>query len=135
VALLVEVYAMLKTLITKLAKTLFRPKYNPGYQTRVYPRLGEMIIVHDTLDFGPTAMADELLPTYDFWLSDETPDTDLLAHSYHEDTFTLDSSPDINPASGLPMMDALFDVAGNVYGMNSCEIDCTHSSFETDAFI
>lgn len=34
---------MLKTLIAKLAKSLFRPKYNPGYQTRVYPRLGEMI--------------------------------------------------------------------------------------------
>ena len=44
VGLPVEVQVMLKTLIAKLAKSLFRPKYNPGYQTRVYPRLGEMIV-------------------------------------------------------------------------------------------
>lgn len=126
---------MLKTLIAKLAKNLFRPQYNPGYQTRIYPRLGEMIIVHDTLDFGPIAMADELLPTYDFWLSDETAGTDLLANSYHENSCTLDSSPDINPASGLPMMDTLLDVAGNLYGINSGETDCILTLVETDLFI
>lgn len=101
---------MLKTLIAKLAKSLFRPKYNPGYQTRVYPRLGEMIIIHDSLDFGPIATADELKPIDDFWLSDEMPDTGLLTHNDCEDVFTFDSLPGINPASGLPMMDGLLDV-------------------------
>lgn len=109
---------MLKTLIAKLAKTLFHPQYNPGYQTRVYPRLGEMIIVHDTLDFGPIATADELKPINDIWLSDEA--------------FAFDSFPSINPANGLQMMDGLLDIAGNVYGMNDCGTDCTHTSFETD---
>ena len=126
---------MLKTLIAKLAKTLFRPQYNPGYQTRVYPRLGEMIIVHDTLDFGPIATANELKPIDDFWLSDEVPDTSLLADSLCDETFAFDSLPVINPASGLPMMDGILDVAGNIYGMSNCEIDCTDTSFTNDMFI
>lgn len=128
---------MLNTLIAKLAKSLFRPKYNPGYQTRVYPRLGEMIIVHDSLDFGPIATADELKPIDDFWLSDEMPDTGLLTHNDCENVFTIDSLPGINPASGLPMIDGLLDVAGNLYGMSDfdCESDFTHTSFDTDTFI
>lgn len=127
---------MLKTLIAKLTKSLLRPKFNPGYQTRVYPRLGEMIIVHDSLDFGPIAKADELKQIDDFWLSDEMPDTCLLTHNYCEDVFT-DSLPGINPASGLPMMDGLLDIAGNLYGMCDFDIgtDFTHTSFDTDTFI
>ena len=128
---------MLKTLIAKLAKSLFRQKYNPGYQTRVYPRLGEMIIVHDSLDFGPIATVDELKPIKDFWLSDEMPDTGLFTHNDCEDVFTFDSLPGINPASGLPMMDGLLDVAGNLYGMSDfdCGSDFTHTSFDTDTCI
>ncbi len=128
---------MLKTLIAKLAKSLLRPKFNPGYQTRVYPRLGEMIIVHDSLDFGPIATADELKPINDFWLSDEMPDTALLTHNDCEDVFTVDLLPGINPASGLPMMDGLLDVAGNIYGMRDFDggSDFTHASFDTDTFI
>ncbi|HZX18533.1 MAG TPA: hypothetical protein VFF22_16905 [Pseudomonas sp.] len=71
---------MLNTLIAKLTTSLLRPKFNPGYQTRVYPRLGEMVIVHDSLDFGPIATADELKPIDDFWLNDEMPITGLLTH-------------------------------------------------------
>lgn len=123
---------MLITLITKLAKNLFRSKYTPGYQTRVYPRLGEMIVIHDTLDYGPIATADELQPFNDIWLSDEMPDTGSLSDSYCDEAFSLDSFPSINPANGLPMMDGILDVAGNVYGMSDCGTECTHSSFETD---
>lgn len=128
---------MLNTLIAKLTKSLLRPKFNPGYQTRVYPRLGEMLIVHDSLDFGPIATADELKPIEDFWLSDEMPITGLPNHNYREDVFAFDSLPGINPASGLPMMDRLLDVAGNLYGMSDfhCERDFTHTSFGTDTFI
>jgi hypothetical protein len=96
-----------------------------------------MVIVHDSLDFGPIATADELKPIDDFWLSDEMPITGLLIHNYCEDVFAFDSLPGINPASGLPMMDGLLDVAGNLYGMSDvhCESDFTHTSFGTDTFI
>ena len=35
-----------------------------------------------------------------------------------EDTFGNISSSDVNPASGLPMMDDSMDVAGNPFGMD-----------------
>ena len=128
---------MLNTLIAKLTKSLLRPKFNPGYQTWVYPRLGEMVIVHDSLDFGPIATADELKLIDDFWLSNEMPITGLLTHNYCEDVFAFDSLPGINPASELPMMDGLLDVAGNLYRMSHfhCESDFTHTSFGTGTFI
>lgn len=72
---------MLITLIVKFTKNLFRPKYTPGYQTRVYPRLGEMIVIHDTPDIGLIATADGLQHINDIWLSDEMPDTDSIADS------------------------------------------------------
>lgn len=126
---------MLKTLIAKLSKSLFRPKYNPGYQTRAYPRLGEMIIIHDSLDFGPIATADEPKPIDDCWLSYDVPDTCCMADSLCDDAFATDSSPGVNPASGLPMMDGFMDVAGNMYGMNNFEIDGTDTLFATGEFI
>ena len=114
---------MLKTLITKLAKTLFRPRLNPGYQTRVYPKLGEMAVIHDTLDFGPIATASELQQIKDIWISNELPDIGALSGSWFDEAIAFDAFPTINPGSGLPMTDGILDVAGNVYGMSDCGTD------------
>ncbi|WP_457570844.1 hypothetical protein [Desulfovulcanus sp.] len=40
-----------------------------------------------------------------------------------------DSGFDINPATGLPMMDSCFDIAGNVFGTSSDD-DMFSSSFD-----
>lgn len=65
------------------------------------------------------------------------PGTGLLTHNDCEDVFTFDSLPGINPASGLPMMDGLLDVAGNLYGVSDfdSETNFTHTSFDTDTLI
>ena len=114
---------MLIHLIAKLAKTLSSPKYNPGYQTKVYPKLGEMVVTHDTLEFGPTATAAQLQQINDIWLSDEKPETGLLSGIWRNEALVFDSFPTINPTNGLPMMDGVLDVAGDVYGMSDCEAD------------
>lgn len=40
----------------------------------------------------------------------------------------MDSGPSVNPASGLPMMDSMIDVAGNPYGTD------LHDTFGDDGF-
>ena len=114
---------MLKTLITKLAKTLFRPRFNPGCQTRVYPKPDEMVVIQDTLDFGPIATASELQQIHDIWLSDELPDIGALSGSWCDEALAFDAFPTINPGNGLPMTDGILDVAGNVYEMSDCGTD------------
>lgn len=62
---------MLKHLFATFLKSLLHPEFNPGYQTRIYPTLGEVIVLHDSLDFGLTATDDQLEPMADFWKGDE----------------------------------------------------------------
>lgn len=50
-------------------------------------------------------------------------DSSLLSHAF-------DSSPGINPASGLPMLDSAIDVGGNPYGSDA--VTSTFSSFDDD---
>ncbi|MBT8763101.1 hypothetical protein KFV02_04060 [Desulfohalobiaceae bacterium Ax17] len=45
-----------------------------------------------------------------------------------------DSDCDINPATGLPMMDSCFDIAGNVFGTNSDDDMFLASSSFDDQF-
>lgn len=70
---------MLKHLFATLLKNLLRPRFNPGYQTRIYPTLGEVIVLHDTLDFGLIATDDQLERMAAFWKGDE--DAGLLLAS------------------------------------------------------
>lgn len=65
---------MLKALIAKLSKNLFRKKYNPGFKTRIYPTLGESILIHDTLDFSPTSKSKNNEYSKELWLDDKTDD-------------------------------------------------------------
>ncbi|UUY07341.1 hypothetical protein LRS11_16130 [Pseudomonas sp. J452] len=67
---------MLKHLFATLFKSPLRPRFNPGYQTKIYPTLGEVIILHDSLDFGLTATDDQLNRITEFWKGDE--DADIL---------------------------------------------------------
>lgn len=109
---------MLKSLLIKLANKLFHSKHNPGYQTRVYPTLGEMVVIHDTLDFGPTATASQTQQIKDIWLNDEESEIFRPCDDWHAEYFELDLLPTINPANGLPMINGIIDAAGNLYGMN-----------------
>lgn len=109
---------MLKSLLTKLTNNLFHSKHNPGYQTRVYPTLGEMVVIHDTLDFGPTATVSQIQRIKDIWLNDEEPEIFRPCDDWRAEDFELDSLPTINPANGLLMINGVIDVAGNLYGMN-----------------
>ncbi len=109
---------MMKFLLTKLANNLFRPKHNPGYQTRVYPTLGEMVIIHDTLDSGSTATASKMQQINDIGLNDEEPEFFTPCDHWRAEEIELYSPSDINPANGLPMINGVIDVAGNPYGMN-----------------
>ncbi len=109
---------MMKFLLTKLANNLFRPKHNPGYQTRVYPTLGEMVIIHDTLDSGSTATVRKMQQINDIGLNDEEPESFTSCDHWRAEEIELYSPSDINPANGLPMINGVIDVAGNPYGMN-----------------
>ena len=111
---------MLKSLFTKLAKYIFLPKHNPGYQTRAYPTLGEMVIIHDTLDSGSTATASQMKRINDIWLNDEQTEIFTPCDEWRSEDVELYSTPTINPANGLPMIDGVIDVAGNPYGLNDC---------------
>lgn len=62
---------MLKHLLATLLKSLLRPRFNPGYQTRIYPTRGEVIVLHDSLDFGLIATDDQLERIAEFWKGDE----------------------------------------------------------------
>ncbi len=114
---------MLKNLITMLTGNLFSKKNNPGYQTRIYPRLGEAVTIHDTLDFGPIATFQEFEHLNDFWLSDEIGEIIPQKDSWPEHEFDFGSIHSFNPANGLPMMDDCIDIAGNMYGMSDSSTD------------
>ncbi len=43
--------------------------------------------------------------------------------------FSLDNGPDINPATGLPMVDATMDVQGNPYGFDSDSIFDSNNTY------
>ncbi len=117
---------MLTKQIIKLTKSFFRPKFNPGFQTRIYPTLGESIVLHDTLDFGPLATADEIGRIAKFWQGEETLDTSLTAHCRRTQGLTFDSFCDRYSATDLPMMDSFMDTDMDV----DVDVDVDGSSHE-----
>lgn len=90
---------MLKNLFVKLIRSLLRPKFNPGYQTRVYLTHGELIVLHDSLDLGLTATADQLNRMAEFWKRDE--EADLLLHSTCRSELTLIEAVVVNPSQAI----------------------------------
>lgn len=119
---------MLKSAIANLTKKIFRPKFSPGYKTRVYPRVGEMIIINDTLNFGPAARPAEIKQVNDIWPKTDMHDTNEPCDCLHDELLALCSLPLINPESGLPMINETLDVAGNTYGLNEALIEINSDS-------
>jgi hypothetical protein len=72
---------MLKALIAKLTKILFRTQYNPGYKTRIHPTFGEPSLIQDTLDLDQTVTFEKTSQLKEFWLNDESND---LISSVHD---------------------------------------------------
>lgn len=104
---------MLRKLISALNRKLLRQKFNPGYQTRIYPTINDHIVIHDTLDCGPSITVEQSERISYFWHVEDVAETNC----WYDDTF------DINPASGLPMADGCLDVGGNTYGTSSNWLD------------
>lgn len=108
---------MLKKLIAALTRKLIDPKFNPGYQTRIYPTISDPIVIHDTLDFGPAITAHKSERINSFWHVEDAP------KSSSKNNFWCDNTFDINPASGLPMAGDCLDVGGNIFGTSSSWLD------------
>ncbi|UVE19609.1 hypothetical protein NVV93_09660 [Pseudomonas sp. LS44] len=107
---------MLKSLITALAKSLRRPAPSLGYQTRIYPSLGEMIVVYDSLDFGSLATDDQLSRMAAYWKIDEPFDTPIGSPNCSAPLLGDCSGFEINPGSGIPMICNSLDAMGNPFG-------------------
>lgn len=121
----VEEIAMIKSLLIKLIRNLFGASPRSGYQRRIEPTIGRAIVFDDTEDYWPLGTADDAI-----WTTDDLPQMqsqlDSSAWDGHDSSFDF-AHLQINPASGLPMVDDVTDVAGNVYGM-----DFTSTDFSTD---
>lgn len=114
---------MFQSLITKLIKSLSPTKPSQGYQTRIEPKLGQILVIHDTLDFGPLATFEELSQLEEFWRIEELPDIQSESIDWHGSEFTFEPICfDVNPASGLPMLNGQIDIAGNVFGTSNHDI-------------
>lgn len=109
---------MIKSLLMKLIRNLFGASPRSGNQRRIEPTIGRAIVFDDTEDYWPLTTADDL--------TQMQPQLDSSAWYDHDSSFDF-AHLQINPASGLPMVDDVMDVAGNVYGMDSASID-----FSTD---
>jgi len=116
---------MLKNLVARFAKSFLQPAPRLGYQTRIYPTIGEMIVVHDSLDFGLLATEEQLNRMVKFWERDEAFDIPLIPMSFSSQGIGYCSSFDINPANGLPMMCDTLDVMGNPFGWSDTTIELT----------
>lgn len=80
--------------------------------------------LHDTNGQMVTAFADS-----DYSATDR--DMYWPQNDYHTNS-AFDSSPGVNPASGLPMVNDVMDVGGNVYGFG--EPTFSNDSFNTNQF-
>lgn len=114
---------MLKSLIAKVANSLLQPAPRLSYQTRVYPTIGEVIVVHDSLDFGSHSTDEQLNRMVEFWEHDKALDISLAPMAFPTPQLWNCSSFDINPANGLPMMCDTQDFMGNPFGWDDTIIE------------
>ncbi|GLK88740.1 hypothetical protein [Pseudomonas turukhanskensis] len=80
-----------------------------------------MIVVHDSLDFGPLATDDQLSRMASLWEPDEPFDIPLLPMSCTTAGLGNYSSFDINPANGIPLMCDTLDSLGNPIGWSDTD--------------
>lgn len=109
---------MLKQLTLMLIRNIFRLKPKPRYRARVSPTLGEPVATHEAMNFGLLATRDKTKNITEQLRDDAAP----VAYSCLEHCLDLEcslcASDEINPASCLPMMDGIYDIAGNTFGTN-----------------
>ncbi|GGH97300.1 hypothetical protein CFY91_09265 [Pseudomonas fluvialis] len=111
---------MLKYLLNKLANNIFRQKHHARCQARAYPALGEIVVIHDALDFDSVATVIQVQQINDIWLSDEKSEVFRACGDWCANEFELSSMPIINPANGFSMINGVIDIEGGFYGLNGC---------------
>ncbi len=116
---------MLKNLIARFAKSFLQPTPRLGYQTRIYPTIGEMIVVHDSLDFGSLATDEQLNRAAQFWERDEELNFPQAPMSFVTQGLGNCSTFDVNPGSGIPMMCGTLDAMGNPFGWSDTDTGLT----------
>ncbi|HBO6052690.1 hypothetical protein N0036_08590 [Pseudomonas aeruginosa] len=112
---------MYNSLLLKLIRCLFGTSPSNSYQHRIEPTIGQAYVFPDTEDFLPVVTADDTTWTVDDLVHTQ-PQLAITEWSGQDCSFGHDHL-EINPASGLPMLDSVIDVAGNVYGTDSMSID------------
>lgn len=103
------------------------PRRQSALAGSVLPMAGIFSWLHERDDMLPSS-DDMVMPGFDGYSNSDTGasvfgDDSVMTHA----TAGLLEDHGVNPASGLPMLDSVIDVAGNVFGSDS-----THSLFEHD---
>ncbi|MEX6504423.1 hypothetical protein [Pseudomonas zhanjiangensis] len=112
----------MKNLISKLASRFFSTKSSNGYKTIIYPKPGHALVIHDMLDFFPLVANEHLDLLAEFWSIEEIPETHSELIEWPTQNLSFEcSSPDINPATGFPMLNDVIDVAGNTFDIASLD--------------
>ena len=111
-------------LLHKFIKIPSNESPSNGYKTIIYPNPGQPIVIYDSLYHGQIASEQQLSEISKLWEVEEEVFEDLntanLRYLAPELGFpTLE----VNPCTGLPMLNDAIDVAGNVYGMHYTEPD------------
>jgi hypothetical protein len=114
----------LRALLSKIITMLSKEPPNLGYKTIIYPNPGQPIVIYDSLYHGQVASEQQLSEIYKLWevnedFFDELNTADLRCLTPELGFPTLE----VNPCTGLPMLNDAIDVAGNVYGMHHTEPD------------
>ncbi|MBD3876021.1 hypothetical protein IEG05_12355 [Pseudomonas kunmingensis] len=114
----------LRLLLSKIITMLSKESPNLGYKTIIYPNPGQPIVIYDSLYHGQVASEQQLSEISKLWEVDKeffddmnTADLRYLAPEFGFPTL------EVNPCTGLPMLNDAIDVAGNVYGMHYSEPD------------
>lgn len=111
-------YTMLKPLTLMLIRNIFRLEPKTRYRARVSPALGESVAAHEGMDTGLFATRDKTKNFTEQWRDDEAPTAYPHLEHCSVQELSLSASDEINPASGLPMMDGIYDIAGNTFWTN-----------------
>lgn len=113
---------MIRAILILLANLLPKPTYRNRNVTIIYPHGGRIWEFNHPIYETTTSMDDELGYQNEIWIDDEialSRTSTSFEHEWHNpDEWGL-SFPDMNPATGLPMMDDCFDITGSPYGFDN----------------
>jgi hypothetical protein len=114
----------LRLLLSKFITMPSKESSSHGYKTIIYPKPGQPIVIFDSLYYGQVASEQQLNELSEFWKVDELVFEDLNTVDFRNPDLEISfRTVEINPFTGLPMLNDVIDVAGNVYGMHYTEPD------------